>query len=257
MKIGLALSGGGARAIAHLGMMKVLDEQGIKPDRISGASAGALLGALYANGFSAEEIFGMVKKTNFFKIIKPALSWSGLLKLEGAYDELYQYLSHDRFDSLKIPLVISATNIQKGKVKYFKKGQLIRPILASCSIPVVFDPVTINGISYMDGGITDNLPLQPLKRKCDFIIGMHCNPINDNFKGRNWKNLMERALLISISSGTYQYKKKFDIFWEAPEVGDYTVFDFKKADEFFEIGYNYAQAHLEDLKTLKHPIAQL
>jgi NTE family protein len=254
MKVGLALSGGGARAIAHLGMMKVLDEQGIKVDRISGASAGALLGALYANGYSADEIFEMVRQTNFFKIVKPALTWTGLLKLEGAYHELNKYLPDDHFESLKVPLIISATDIRKGKIKYFKKGQLIRPILASCSIPVVFDPITINGISYMDGGIMDNLPIQPLKKKCDFIIGMHCNPIDNNFKSKNWKGLMERALLLSISSATYQYKKKFDVFWEAPEVSRYNVFDFKKAEELYKIGYAYASEKLEELMPLMQTV---
>lgn len=250
MKVGLALSGGGARAIAHLGMLKVLEDRRVKPDRITGASAGALIGALYANGYSADEIFRIVKKTNFLKIFKPALSWTGLLKLEGAFAELKKYLPDDRFEALKTPLIISATNIQKGKVKYFKKGQLIRPVLASCSIPVVFDPVAINGVSYMDGGITDNLPLQPIKNKCDFLIAMHCNPIDNDFRSKSWKNLMERALLLSISSATYQYKKKFDIFWEAPEVGHYNVFDLKKADELFDIGYQYAFAKVDDLSPI-------
>jgi NTE family protein len=247
MKIGLALAGGGTRAIAHLGMMQVMTENGLEADIVSGASAGAIAGALYCQGYAPVEILEIVKKTNFLKVAKPALSWKGLLKLDHARDELIKYLPHDRFDSLQKPLIVSATNISKGKAKYFKKGQLIMPILASCSIPVVFDPVVINGVSYMDGGIMDNLPYEPLRKKADIIIGMHCNPIDKTFQSGNWKRLMERALLLSISNATYFYKKKFDLFWEAPEASRYNVFDFKKMDELYQVGYDYAQAHLDEL----------
>ncbi|MFT4737826.1 MAG: NTE family protein [Cyclobacteriaceae bacterium] len=247
MKIGLALAGGGARAIAHLGMMQVIEDHRIDISAVSGASAGALVGALYCQGFPPKEILAIVKKTNILRIVKPALSWQGLLKLDSVYTELKKYLGHDRFEELKKPLFVSATNIAKGKVKYFKKGQLIQPILASCSIPVVFNPVKINGIAYMDGGILDNLPYKPLKKKVDKIIGLHCNPINPAFKSAGWKSLMERALLLSISSSTLQSKNKFDVFWEAPDVTKYNVFDFKKADDLYKTGYDYAIAHQHEL----------
>jgi NTE family protein len=250
MKIGLALAGGGARAIAHLGMMQVLVENDITVDRVTGASAGAIAGALFCQGYEPGEILEIVKSTNFLKVVKPALSWKGLLKLESGYDELIKYLPHDRFESLKKPLIVSATDIHKGKVKYFKKGQLIRPILASCSIPVVFDPLVINGKSYMDGGIVDNLPFEPLKKKVDFTIGMHCNPIEKNFRSKNWRGLMERALLLSISNATYFNRKKFDVFWEAPGVGQINVFDFKKADELYRMGYQHAQENIGELVEL-------
>ena len=250
MKIGLALSGGGARSIAHLGMMQVLTERGITADMVTGASAGSIAGALYCQGYPPKEILEIVKKTNFLKVVKPALSWTGLLKLESAREELIKYLPHNQFESLQKPLIISATNIAKGKAKYFKKGQLIDPILASCSIPVVFDPVVINGVSYMDGGIMDNLPYEPLKKKVDFSIGLHCNPIESNFRTKNWKGLMERALLLSISNATYYYKKKFDVFWEAPEVSNFNVFDFRKADDLYKVGYHYAESNVGEMLSM-------
>jgi NTE family protein len=257
MKIGLALAGGGARAIAHLGMMQVLVEHNITVDRVSGASAGAIAGALFCQGYEPGEILEIVKHTNFLKVAKPALSWKGLLKLESGYEELLRYLPHDRFEELAKPLAISATDIHKGKVKYFKKGQLILPILASCSIPVVFDPIIINGNAYMDGGIMDNLPYDPLRKKVDITIGMHCNPIDQKFRSNNWRGLMERALLLSISNATYFNKKRFDAFWEAPGVSQINVFDFKKADKLYRMGYSYAQKRVDELlELIENPVVK-
>lgn len=237
---GLSLSGGGARGIAHLGMMKALLESGFKFDRVAGASAGSIAGALYCNEIEPDESLEIIKSVNFFKILKPALNWRGFLKMENAVATIQQYLP-ERFEELKKPLAISCTNLQKGRIKYFKSGKLILPLLASCSIPVLFDPVVVNKVPYIDGGILDNLPISPLKKKCDFIIGMHCNPISSNYQTTNWKGLMERSLLLSINAVTYQNRRKCQVFLEPPGLVNYTVFDFKKAQEIFNIGYNFVK----------------
>jgi NTE family protein len=244
MKVGLALSGGGIRCMAHIGMMQALEEEGVKFDVVAGASGGALGGALHCAGYSPKEILEIIESINFLKVLKPALNWRGLLKLEAAAPLVASYFKEDSFDTLLKPLVVSATNLKKGKAKYFKKGQLVKPLLASCSIPVVFDPIVINGTPYIDGGVLDNLPVSPLK-KCDYIIGLHCNPIADDFKVTNWRGLMERSLLMAISSGTYLNRKKCDLFWEPQEVWNYKVYDFKKARELYRIGYRYAQRQFE------------
>ncbi|MDH5602425.1 MAG: patatin-like phospholipase family protein, partial [Cyclobacteriaceae bacterium] len=105
MKIGLALSGGGARGIAHLGVLKALEEKKIKPSIISGTSAGALTGALYAYGYSPDELFDIIAKTRIITAMRPSLSVKGLLKPETLGDILKKYIEKDDFSSLKIPLV--------------------------------------------------------------------------------------------------------------------------------------------------------
>ncbi len=247
MRIGLSLSGGGIRSVVHLGMMQALEEEGVSFDILAGASAGAVGAALYCNGYRPRDILEIIENTNLFKVIKPALNWRGLLKIENAAHELKKYIENDSFAHLKKPLVVSVTNLTKGKVKYFKKGQLIKPLLASCSIPVVFDPVVINGVSYIDGGIIDNLPVKPLKKRCDFIIGMHSNPIIKSPRVSNWKDLMERSLLLAITSGTQHAMGDFDVFWEPPAVGNYKVFDFKKTKEIYNIGYDYAKSRMHKI----------
>jgi NTE family protein len=245
-KIGLSLSGGGARGFAHLGMIKALEEEAIQFDVIAGASAGAIVGLLYATGRKADEIYEITSKLNFLKIFRPALNWRGLLKLENVATVLRQYIENDNFASLKVPLIICATDLRKGKIKYFRKGELIQPTLASCSIPVVFDPVTIGKSQYIDGGILDNLPVKPLKKEADFIIGMHVNPIQADYEPGNWKDLMERSLLMAVSSGTYLKKKKCDLFWEPQELARFKVFDYKKSKEMYEIGYKYARDQIQN-----------
>ncbi|MFY0688586.1 MAG: patatin-like phospholipase family protein [Cyclobacteriaceae bacterium] len=245
-RIGVALSGGGARSIVHLGMLQALEEMDVKPSYISGASAGAIVGALYATGRNPRDILEIIINFNFRRVLTPALNWRGFLKLEKALGKLDQLFSDNSFESLEIPLVVSATNLSKGAVKYFKKGQLIQPLIASCSIPVLFNPVKINGVAYVDGGITDNMPVGPLRKKCDFIIGMHCNPIIKNVRVNNWKDMLERTLLISISSATYSRRKKCQLFLEPQEIGNYKVFDVKKAKEIFNIGYEYGARYFKD-----------
>ncbi len=245
MKIGLALSGGGIRSMVHLGMMSALDEEGIKFDIVSGTSAGAIGGALYCAGLSPKEVLEAIDSTNYFKILRPALNWRGLLKIENAAELMLKYIPHNRFEKLKMPLVVAATNIKKGKIKYFKKGELIKPVLASCAIPVVFDPVQIDGVPYGDGGLIDNLPVKPIKKKCDFVLGMHCNPIENKYEAKNWKELMERSMLLAISSATYLNKKKCDLFWEPPEIANYNVFEYRKAKEIYEVGYRFAKKQLK------------
>ncbi len=231
--------------MVHLGMIKALEEEGLTFSVISGTSAGAIVGALYCQGYTPDEAAESISGINFLKVLKPALNWRGLIKIDNTANELKKFIPHDRFEKLKIPLIVPATNLRKGKIVYFKKGPLITPILASCSIPVVFDPIEIDGDLYADGGLIDNLPVKPVKRKSDLIIGMHCNSIENNYDTKNWKELLERSMLLAVSSTTYLHKKKCDIFWEPPQMANYNVFDYKKAMEIYEIGYDFARKQID------------
>ncbi len=251
MKVGLVLSGGGARGIAHLGAIQALEEAGVQFDMVSGTSAGALLGALYCYGYSPKEILQRIQKTNFYGFLRPALNWKGLINIEKASDEIKKHIPEDNFSALKKPLYVTATQVNKGKAKVFSKGQLIKPLLASSSIPVLFNPVTIRNKQYVDGGITDNLPIKPLKNKCDKVIAMHCNPIEKDYKVESWRDLMERSLLIAITINSHRAKNKCDVFIEPPGVADFRVLDIKSAPQIYEVGYDYTRRQIEEKDILK------
>jgi len=241
MKIGLALSGGGARGIVHLGVIKALEEAGIKPSIISGTSAGAIGGALYCSGHSPDEALAIIKKTKLFWSVRPALAWTGILKMDAIGEILLKHLPQNSFESLEIPLVVAATDFEKGKTVYFKKGELIGPVLASSCVPVVFNPYKFKKRTFVDGGILDNLPVKPLKKHCDFIIGSHCNPLLTTELPANARGVFERMMLMAINNGIKKNKRRCDLVIEPPELAVYSATDLGKAEEIFEIGYWYTK----------------
>lgn len=245
MKIGLVLSGGGARGVAHLGIIRALEEQGVTISAVSGTSAGALAGAFYCAGYSPDQTCEIIEKTNFMLALRPAFNWRSLLNIERGYFELLKYFPNDSFESLKIPLFVTTTDLNRGITKVYKKGQLIKPVLASCCIPVVFDPITIGKRTLVDGGILDNLPIRPVKKSCDKVIALHCNPIDGHYEAGNWRDVMERSLMMMMTQHSHGKRKGCDLFLEPPGLGSYKVFDFKKAREIFDFGYAYAQSEIE------------
>jgi NTE family protein len=239
MKVGLVLSGGGARGVCHLGVIKALGELGVKIDFISGTSSGAVTGCLYAYGYEPDEILAMIKAASFFKSLKFAWTWTGLLSIDGLRDLFLKYIPENTFECLKIPVRLAVTEIKKGKIEYFSQGELIPVILASCCVPAVFKPVQHLGGVYLDGGILDNLPVKAIHDQCDFIVGSHCNFITSEFDMKNFRSVIERSLLMAINGNTMISKTLCNVLIEPPEVGKYSGFDLSKASEIFQIGYEY------------------
>jgi NTE family protein len=241
MKIGLALSGGGARGIAHLGIMKALEEYGLRFYHISGTSAGSIAGAFYCYGYKPDEIFDIIIKMGLLKSVRPAWTWTGLLSMDGFKEVLHRCIPENDFSALKIPLTVAATEIRLGKVVYFNEGNLIDAVIASSSIPALFNPATLEGHVYVDGGIMDNLPVRPLVGKCDFLIGCHCNPVEQRFDMKNVKEITERSLQMAINVNTTISKSYCNFLIEPPELGKFSTFDLSRGKEIFEIGYKYTR----------------
>lgn len=249
-KIGIALSGGGVRGIAHLGVLKALNQQGIFPNRISGSSAGAIAGALYASGLNPDEIFEIIVKTNYFKFLRPAISWTGILKMDSVEELFLKYFPEDAFASLKLPLSIAATDLKRAKVVYFSEGKLIRPLMASSCIPGMFDPIAIDRHYYIDGGVLNNLPIEPLDGICDVVIGVNCNHLPDEHNIKNIKNLIERTVIMSMNYNVYSRRGKCDFFIEPKGLAKYGVFDIKKAKDIFDAGYEAAMNFIEENESI-------
>ncbi len=248
MKTGLVLSGGGARGIAHIGVLKALEEMGVRLHALSGTSSGSIVAALYCYGYSPEEILKVFKSTRFYKLIRPAMKVSGLLNIGKAGELFLNYFPVNSFGALKIPLYVVAANLRSGKEKIFHEGRLIEPLMASSAIPVLFHPVHIDGEDYVDGGIVNNLPVEPLMDKCDLLIGSHSNAVDDNYQTGGFRSIMQRSLLIAINGNVISKKKMCDVLLEPPQMKNYRVFDFSKADEIFEIGYRHAKVKQDEIK---------
>ncbi|MDH5381173.1 MAG: patatin-like phospholipase family protein [Cyclobacteriaceae bacterium] len=244
-KIGFALSGGGARGIGHIGMIKALEQFDIIPQVLSGTSAGSIVSSLYSYGYSTGEMLKIIKSIKVFSSLKPSLSFRGLMHIESLGKILREYMPEDSFDLLKIPVTISATDLKAGKIVYFKKGNLSQSIMASCCIPVFFNPVEKDGMLLVDGGVLDNLPASVLMKKCDFLIGLHTNPISADFNVTNFKNLIERSLLMAINGNTVKSKEFCDAVIEPPEMGQFSGFDISKAGKMVDVAYDYTSLFLE------------
>jgi NTE family protein len=250
MKTGLALSGGGARGIAHLGVVKAMLEKGIHFDVISGTSAGAVAGLFLAKGYSPDQALEIFTKTSVYKFLRPAINIRGLFKIGSVESIIKPYFGEAVFTDLETPFYVSATNVRTGKIRVFSAGELMRPVLASCCIPVVYEPMVIDNELYMDGGVVNNLPVEPLLGNVDRIVGVHCNPISDQYQGRNMRRLMERSLLLAINENVAARKPKCDLFIEPTELKNFHVFDFRKAKQIFQVGYDYASDLLSNKSVL-------
>lgn len=241
--VGIVLSGGGARGIAHLGILRALEEWGVRCQYVSGTSVGAVLGALYAHGHHPDEILEIIVQTKIFRSMRPAWTFSGLLRLDGIRELLVRYLPNNNFEDLPVKLVVAATDLQEGRAAYFSEGELIPALLASSCVPAMFAPVHLNGKVYIDGGITDNLPAAIIRQKVDFIIGLHCNPIVPDAEPRNVRRLIERTLLLAINGNTFPSKSLCDVLIEPPDLGTVSTFDVSKARELADIGYRFTKAN--------------
>jgi len=243
---GLVLSGGGARGFAHLGVLQALNEAGIFPDVISGTSAGALIGVLYADGYTPEEILKLMNSSSRLDFMRPALPREGLLQINGIIKILKTSLRSKIFEDLKIPLFVTATDLNNGVAEYFSSGELLRPVIASASIPVLFKPVIINKIHYVDGGVLDNMPIKPLEGKCDVLIGSFVNPTGYEKTVTSMVQIAERAFMLNMSKELDHKAKKFDIFIAPPELKNYKILDPEKALEVFEIGFKATKSKLKE-----------
>lgn len=263
--IGIAFGAGGARGIAHLLMIEALDELGVKPTIISGSSIGAVVGAFYAAGFTAKEmkeildqlinpksdsVFDFLLKSDIvkmFTMFDPQFIRSGFIKGEKFQNYMKSHLQVSRFEELKIPLKIVATDYWKKEAVVFEKGDLIQPIKASYSLPGLFTPVKIKNRILIDGGAVNPLPFDLIMNKCDITIAIDVTA----FKAQNESEIPPTFDSVFTTYQTMQNsiikeRLKFlrpDIYIR-PEIFDVRVFDFVKADLIFK----QAESAKEELK---------
>ncbi|MCE7065502.1 patatin-like phospholipase family protein [Dyadobacter sp. CY326] len=248
MKVGLVLSGGGARGIAHIGAVKALMEARIKPDIISGTSSGAFIGAMLAHGYLPDEIMEMIAQTRFYPYFRLGFGVTGLLQMNRLEAVLWKYIPENTFESLKTPLVVTVTDIVSGEELQFRSGELAIPVLASCCIPGLFSPILFQGHELVDGGVLNNLPVEPIMNEADFLIGVHCNPFTLAKPLKRTTEIIYRSLILAMHSKTKERFKQCNLLIEPPELNRFGIFDFRKADQLFNVGYVYTKRLLEELE---------
>jgi NTE family protein len=237
-EIGICLSGGGARGLAHLGVLQALDEIGVKPVMITGSSAGAIAGALYALGLTPKEILKKVKTKSVLDVFKIAIGKSGLSEMSYLRKILEDSCESDSFDELKIPFEACVSELRSGKAEMISTGSLIDAVVASASIPIIFEPIEKDGKIYVDGGVLNNLPIEPLQEKGLKIIGVNINVHGEYGEMPNkMKNVAERIFELSLWYPTKQRFEQCDVQIDVTGAFKFGLFDFNKGRELFEVGY--------------------
>jgi NTE family protein len=243
-KTGLVLSGGGTRGFAHLGVFAALFEKGIKPDIISGVSAGAIVGAFIAGGKTPEEILDIFKKGWVFRYTKLHIPIDGLLKLDGLKEVIQNEIPVENIEDLEIPFFVGISNLNRGIIQYKNRGSLAKIVLASSSIPILFSPVVIGRDSFVDGGLMDNIPINPIKNDCEQIIVSNISPVNPKAKVNNLIQIATRTFFMSVNANMKEVRKHASIFIEPKGIDKFDILSRSHADELFELGYNSAKKAL-------------
>ncbi len=257
-KIGLSLSGGGARGIAHIGVIMALEESDIHPEVICGVSAGAFVGTVYAAGYSPQEIKEFTKAAKFKKIFGFEWFKLGLTTNLHIREILESYLKEDSFEGLKTKLLVGASNLNTGVLDIFDSGPLFDVVRASCSIPIIFSPVVINNDLYVDGGVLNNMPTKVLRQQCDFVIGSNVVPFS-NLPSNSIKSIpsvTSRIFELNLWSKVKDDVNSCEIIIEPEGIEKIGFFDFKKVDEMIQIGYDSTMKRIDEIKNLIDPSLQ-
>lgn len=251
-KTGIVLSGGGVRGFAHLGLLQVLDELQIEPDAISGVSAGAIVGALYAAGHSPNRILEIMKKNSYFGWSSFLMNKDGFFSMKALRKVLDTCIPVDSYESLNKQLFIIATDYATNEAITFSQGKLIETVIASASVPVIFEPVKIGDHILVDGGLLNNFPVEPLQNICDVLIGCYVNNIPKgagNGKRIGKMNMIEKCFHMAIAPTVYSKVPSLQVFIE-PDLHEFGMFDVTKADQIYEAGYKAAMQHKNKLLQL-------
>lgn len=249
MKIGLVLSGGSARGIMHLGVLKALNEIGVHIDAISGVSAGSIVGAFHLAGYSPEDTLKLIVENKFYTWTKFLWRKAGLLDMGKVEKMLGSYLPVN-FEDLKGEFHVSATDIKTGETAWFNSGQLVKPVCGSSAIPVVFDPVRYNDYLLLDGGIVNNFATEPLVGNCDKIIGVHVNHVGEDHDGIGMRDVMDRVIHFAIGSAVSQKKKQCAVFIEPPNMTRFNPLSLSQSDELFKLGYTFTMNMRKDIEAI-------
>ena len=236
-KLGIALGGGFARGIAHVGVLKVLEEEGIAVDYVAGTSVGSIIGAAYCGGMTAAELADVARTLRFGDFARLTLSRYGFYNTDRMVRFFARVLKCHTFEELKIPLAITATEFRTGEAVVFTKGAMADPIRASCAYPGMFLPVEIEGRSYIDGMLAYAVPTTPLRQMgADRVIGIHLSAHWNN--GRPPRHVFEvigQCFSIAQSKLSESWMKDANLVIE-PEVAGFAYDSFERTPELIAAG---------------------
>ncbi len=243
MKIGVTLSGGFLKGVAHCGFLSALEYKGLSPSFIAGSSAGAVVGLLYAAGYGPEEILNLSREYSWKKLVKPSLR-GAFFSLDGLHSALLDLVGEVDISELKIPFRASVVNLETLKVEFPSRGRAVDIVTASCSIPPLFSPRKVGRNYYFDGGVRNCLPAElPKAYGVSVNICSNVNVLSRKFSPDSLFDVSFRVSLAGVlenQEGRYRY---CDIIVNHRLTGN--PFDFSSVEDFYRQGYEVTLEVLE------------
>lgn len=257
-RLGMVCSGGGARAIAHVGVLQALKERGIIAECLAGTSAGAIVAALYAAGHSADAMLEFFETRNPLRLSKLSFGKPGIVDTEKIRADFLEYFPDDSFERLDHRLFIAATDLVNARLVIFDSGPLILPILASSSVPIVFTPTEFDGRLFADGGIVNNFPVEPLGGLCDVLLGVYVSPLRSAHPAdlTTVRAVSHRALEVARFTNSRPKFHQCDVMLCPEALGAYRTFATKHVREIYDIGYREAVNHMNAIENALESIVR-
>lgn len=258
-RLGIALGSGGARGAAHVGFLRVLEEEGLKPDFIAGCSMGAVVGSCYAKGlsvdFMTDELLKL-KTSDLMDLSAAAVTKLGLFKGNKVLKILLRNLGDVTFDKLAIPFSCVATDLRSGKCVNLNKGSVAKAVLASSSIPTVFQPVKLNDMLLCDGGVVCRVPVKQVKKMGADVVVAFDVLANTGHRVNAVSNILQKALRVVDIMDYNQNEllkkanRRYYDLWLVPEMEGLSQYNVKDVEKAYEEGYAYSKAHVKEIKAL-------
>lgn len=244
-RLGLALSGGGARGLAHAGALKAIEESGLRPDVVAGVSAGSVIAVLYAAGIKPDDMLEVFIRMKFGDAVEFRLGGGGLFKIDKFKNRVMRAIAPAKnLEDLKLPIFIGATDLDHGKSVYFDHGPIGERMMASCSIPVVFKPVKIDGVNYVDGGVLHNLPSRVLRPQCRKLLSINVSPMTPYKKSGSVLDIAMRTYNLILRHNVEEDQSLCDLAIETRDISEYSVFNLKNIEKVFNSGYINTRSQL-------------
>lgn len=246
-KLGVALSGGGARGFAHAGALMAIEEAGLRPDVVAGVSAGAVIAVLYAGGVRPLRMADIFARAGFFDFAEISMGHGGIFKIEKFMNFILRALGgKSRLEDLRMPVYLGATDIDNGCPAVFDHGEIGPRMMASCSIPIVFNPVNIDGINYVDGGVLRNHPAWIIRDKCETLIGVNVSPLLPVKDCHSILGMAMRTYRLMTKANQSDDMAMCDVSVVTPEIADCSVFNLRNIKRIFVSGYVQTRKALID-----------
>jgi len=247
--VGLALSGGTAKSVTHVGVIKALVEAGIPISYIAGTSGGSIVGTMFASGMPISTMEAVATTMSWRKLVSIRLTRLGFISSQRIEEFVVETIGRLQFDDLNIPCGVVATNLLTGDKRIFRQGSVARAVRASCSIPQIYLPVEIDGEFFVDGGLSEYLPVETAQELgAGFVIASHLALVDPG--NRRPHNILQLVVQVTglMARKNFPVSEEKADFVIHPNVDAYSSFDFDHSAEMIEIGYDATKRVIADMK---------